>query len=55
MPPALESEPLHTLFIYFLPSLTYFYSEIIVTVIFFPPCLFINPQAQPKGAVLAIA
>lgn len=35
MPPALESEPLHTLFIYFLPPVTYFYSEIIVTVIFF--------------------
>lgn len=36
MPPALESEPLHTLFIYLSsPPVTYFYSKIIVTVIFF--------------------
>lgn len=54
MPPALESEPLCTIFIYFLPPVTYFYSEIIVTVIFSHVCLLI-PEAQPEGAALAIA
>ena len=48
MPPALESEPLRTLFIYFLPPVTYFYSQIIVTVTFYYHVLFINPPSSAK-------
>lgn len=54
--PLLWNQSLCALYLFiFLPPVTYFYSEIIVTVIFFYHVCLLIPEARPEGGVLAIA